>query len=120
MYPTPFDACQTCAQVDARGQRSHRLPQNIHRAQQELRAVLEVDQQRRAAVSASRVRSRVISRAEGTIDSRILAERSNVANAAAEQLRKMAETKAHEVSCRIFQVLLFFMVYSVKRGDARA
>ncbi|KAL8431037.1 hypothetical protein Efla_007621 [Eimeria flavescens] len=74
------------------------VPLSIHKAQQEVKAMLEVEQQRRAAVSASRARSRVISRSEGAMDPDRLAERSDVAKAAAAQLRKLAQEPPRAVS----------------------
>lgn len=76
----------------------HRVPQSLAGAQQELKMMLEVEQQRRAAATASRARSRIISRAEGSFDAQRFAERSNVASAAAEQLRKLVEATGREVS----------------------
>lgn len=62
--------------------------------------MLEAQEQRRAAAIASRARSRVISRAEGTFDAARFAERADVAKAAAEQLRKMAEAPRTKVIFR--------------------
>ena len=60
--------------------------------------MLEVEEQRRLAAIASRARSRIVSRAEGAFDESKFAERTDVAKAAAEQLRKLVESTRGTVS----------------------
>ncbi|CDJ36834.1 uncharacterized protein EMH_0097130 [Eimeria mitis] len=78
-----------------------RLPQNIYAAQHELAAAAEMDEQRRLAAVVSRARSRIVSRADGCADRSNLADRADVARAAAEQLRKMAQASSKQVDPRL-------------------
>ncbi|KAL8443659.1 hypothetical protein Emed_006677 [Eimeria media] len=92
----PRDASTTpAAATEGAATQRHAPPQSLQEAQKEIKVMLEVEEQRRAAVSASRARSRIVSRAEGSVDPAVVASRADVAKAAAEQLRKLAEqTKA--------------------------
>ncbi|CDJ48934.1 hypothetical protein, conserved [Eimeria brunetti] len=77
-----------------------RIPRNIHAAQHELTVAAEVEEQRRLAAVISRARSQIVSRAEGYDDQSNFADRADVAKAAAEQLRKMAQPSIKQVPCR--------------------
>ncbi|KAL8429322.1 hypothetical protein ACSSS7_006657 [Eimeria intestinalis] len=90
----PRDASTTpAAATEAAASQRLPPPQSLQGTQKEIKVMLEVEEQRRAAVTASRARSRIVSRAEGSVDPASLAARSDVTKAAAEQLRRLAEQR---------------------------
>ncbi|CDJ66505.1 hypothetical protein, conserved, partial [Eimeria necatrix] len=75
--------------TDSTVQQRSRMPQNMHETQLELTLAAEMGEQRRVAAITSRARSRIVSRAEGTAEGGQLDYHTNVAEAAAEQLRRL-------------------------------
>lgn len=83
--------------TDSTVQQRSRMPQNMHETQLELTLAAEMGEQRRVAAITSRARSRIISRAEGTSEGGQLDYHTNVAEAAAEQLRRLEQASGKKV-----------------------
>ena len=72
----------------------HTLPARAVAVQKAVAEVFAAENERRAAALASRISSRTISRAEGSAELKRFEQRSDVAEAAAEQLRRMEAARA--------------------------
>ncbi|OEH75197.1 hypothetical protein cyc_09206 [Cyclospora cayetanensis] len=97
-----------------------RMPYSIHGTQQALSAVVELDEQRRAAKIASRSCSGIISRAEGIHDPVELDGRSDVTKAAAEQLWKMEQKTKRMPAATKIQAVWRGKMLRVWMASARA